>query len=169
MPVLGGPRMNTVRRSLRRRRRDVLASSRRDGDGLEVADDLGSGREAPEDGEPGTCVQVFDQLPVAGIPVIVARRVGEAGRLLGNGEQFVGIQGNQAVGITDGVAEQIESAHPLGMGEIGCGLRGCSFTGAMAAHVRRDGQLATPLLTGRHDGGWTLVQPLLVGGHGCRG
>ena len=59
--------------------------------GLEVADDLGSGREAPEDGEPGTCVKVFDQLPVAGFPVIVVRRVGEAGRLLGNGEQFVGI------------------------------------------------------------------------------
>ena len=60
--------------------------------GLEVAYDLGSGREASEDGEPGTCVQVFDQLPVAGFPVIVARRVGEAGRPLGNGEQFVGIQ-----------------------------------------------------------------------------
>ena len=57
-------------------------------------------------------VRVFDQLPVAGIPVSSSLRVGEAGRLLGNGEQFVGIQGNQAVGITDGVAEQIESAHP---------------------------------------------------------
>ena len=60
--------------------------------GLKVADDLGSGREASEDGQPGTCVKVFDQLPVASFPVIVARRVGEAGRLLGNGEQFVGIK-----------------------------------------------------------------------------
>ena len=31
----------------------------------------------------------------------------------------------------------------------------------MAAHVRRDGQTRAPLLTGRHDEGWTLVQPLL--------
>ena len=47
--------------------------------GLEVADDLGSGREASEDGEPSACVKVFDQLSVAGFPVIVARQVGEAG------------------------------------------------------------------------------------------
>ena len=118
-------------------------------EGYDISDRLGSGREASEDGEPRTCVKVFDQLPVAGFPVIVARQVGEAGRLLGNGEQFVGIQGNQAVGITDSVAEQIESAHPIGVGEIGCGLPRLLIHrshGSTRTSLRP--KLATPLLTG---------------------